>query len=156
MHFTREGRTVQSAHAKNLDSKEKKFRKNTESSQQIRCHGSWALALRPCPWLMALAWGVTGTHASSVLMHGNILTPPWRHRPRFSQINVSSQDYSVRWDYLRFFSLSIREQIRNKIHWFFCSHRLALAQSKLSYKSSGTFMFIFSLPVDIFNRVNFF
>jgi hypothetical protein len=49
-------------------------------------HGSDVMAREP----MVLGSRVTATHPrSSILMYGNILTTPWRHRPRFSHVNVS-------------------------------------------------------------------
>jgi hypothetical protein len=64
------------------------------------------------------------------------------------------------WDYLRllFLFLFLFENKDQEIKPIdFSAHRLALAQSKFSYKLSGTFIFMrrtcVSLPVDIFNCV---
>jgi hypothetical protein len=73
------------------------------------------------PWPCAPAHGsrVRRDSDASRFMHGDILTPPWRHRPRFSQsqVNVSSQDYSVRWAgiiYAFFFSFSFYSRTKTK------------------------------------------
>lgn len=65
--------------------KKKEYRIFTINKSEMP-HGSDVMAREP----MVLGSRVTATHPrSSILMYGNILTTPWRHRPRFSHVNVS-------------------------------------------------------------------